>query len=142
MNYCVFSGYLGDKPELKTSAAGKSVCEFRLSIPRDYKSADGERKSDFITVVAWGKSAETISACCEKGTKLNMLTHVRTEQYTDKNGIKRESHKYEIDRFEFAERKGLSAGTSDSGAKSNVPEHEVESAPKYEELGADEELPF
>lgn len=105
MNVCIFSGYLLGKPELKGSPTGKYVCEARMNIPRDYKSQNGERLSDFITIVAWGKTAELLSGC-EKGTRINITTHVRTELYTDKNGVKRESHKYEIDRFEYAERKG------------------------------------
>ena len=152
MNCCIFSGYLLEKPELKSSPAGKSVLEMRMNIPRDYKSSDGKRESDFISVVVWGKSAETIAASCDKGTKLNIQTHVRTGLYTDKNGVKRESHKYELDRFEFAERKATGAsqsvsgetfhgeGVSDGGAPSNSREEPY--VPHFEELGPDEELPF
>ena len=112
MNICVFSGYLLEKPEVKASPSGKSVCEVRMNIPRDYRSANGERLSDYVSIVAWGRTAEIIAENCDKGTKLNIVTHVRTELYTDKNGIKRESHKYEVDRFEFAERKAVQTSQS------------------------------
>lgn len=153
MNRCIFSGYLFDKPQLKESLSGKSVCEFRMSVPRGYKSSDGERKSDFITVVAWGQTAEKIARYCDKGVKLNIETHVRTELYTDKNGVKRESHKYEVDFFEFAERRSASDGKGEAAPQGDeerrnedVPparNAQYESpAPSFGTLSDDEELPF
>ena len=152
MNCCVFSGYLLDKPELRSSSAGKSVLEMRMNIPRDYKTSEGKRESDFITVVAWGRLAEVISSTCEKGTRLNIITRVRTELYTDKNGVKRESHKYELDRFEFAGKKGSGASqnaTENVGQEGKSVQSEVFAdsretpyTPHFENLGEDEELPF
>lgn len=139
MNCCIFSGYLLDKPFLKDSQGGKSVCEIRMNIPRDYKSSEGKRESDYITAVAWGKTAEIICHNCDKGTKINIITHVRTSLYTDKNGVKRESHKYEVDRFEFAERRG-------AVVPQNAPENEGHGdetpEPNFEEIGPNDELPF
>lgn len=152
MNCCLFSGYLLNKPELRTSASGNPVCDVRMSIPRDYKTADGRRESDFITVVAWGRLAETFSSSCDKGTRLNIQTRVRTGLYTDKNGVKRESHKYELDKFEFVEKK--SSGTAqhiseESGQESDLVRTDAPVeipggtyAPHFEDLGENEELPF
>lgn len=152
MNVCIFSGYLLEKPELKSSASGKSVCEFRMNVPRDFKSQNGERLSDYISVVAWGRTAEVIAESCDKGTRLNITTHVRTENYTDKNGVKRESHKYEVDRFEFSERKSLqqsqnpaqSVGIDSESIQGLAQQSSGEpvDAPHFEEIGEGDELPF
>lgn len=152
MNDCKFTGYLLEKPELKSSPSGKPVCEFRMNVPRDYKSSTGERLSDFISVVAWGRTAEIIAENCDKGTKLIISTHVRTELYTDKQGVKRESHKYEVDRFEFAERKASQASQSVAASSGMAGEPQEVSdvagimpeqpAPNYQTLSNDEELPF
>ena len=58
-NKVILMGRLVAAPELKTTPAGLPVTSFVLAVDRKY-SKDGEKKADFITVVAWRQTAEFV----------------------------------------------------------------------------------
>lgn len=58
-NKVILMGRLVAAPELKTTPAGLPVTSFVLAVDRKY-SKDGEKKADFITIVAWRQTAEFV----------------------------------------------------------------------------------
>ena len=54
-------GRLTRDPELRHTQSNMAVCSFRLAIDRDRKGPNGERQTDFIDCVAWGRSG---GVCC------------------------------------------------------------------------------
>lgn len=89
LNVVVVEGIVATDPEYKEF--GKSaVCNFRLAIPRRWSGKDGsERKSDFVTVTAWGKDAETITNTISKGDKFRVACgRLEIQEYTTKDGKK------------------------------------------------------
>lgn len=84
-NKVIAIGRLTASPELHRTANDKSVVRATLAINRRFKSKDGEREADFISVVAWGKLAETLASYAGKGSLLSLDGELRTRRY-EKDG--------------------------------------------------------
>lgn len=57
LNKAILNGRLTKAPELKQTNSGKNVCGFTIAVDR---SRDRE-KTDFVPIVAWGKTAEFVN---------------------------------------------------------------------------------
>lgn len=55
-------GRLVFEPELKKTSSGISALTVRIAVDRPYIELAGERKADFIDVVAWRGTADFISS--------------------------------------------------------------------------------
>ena len=88
INKAILQGRLTETPELMKTQSGKSVTSFTLAVDRRYKQ-DGGQNADFIRLVAWGKTAEFITAYFRKGQEIVAEGSIQVRSYTDKNGAKR-----------------------------------------------------
>lgn len=86
MNSVNLIGRLTRHPELKQTNSGKSVCQFTLAVN---KFVNGEKQSDFISCVAWNKTAENISMYLSKGSQLAVEGSIQTRTYEDGNGTRK-----------------------------------------------------
>lgn len=84
-NKVILIGRLVAKPELTKILTDKQVVRFTLAVNRRFKTMTGERKVDFINVVAWGGLAETLASYASKGSLLSLDGELRTRKY-DKAG--------------------------------------------------------
>ncbi len=68
LNKIFLQGRLVADPELCHTQNGVAVASFRLAVDRDFKDREtGERKADFINVVAWRQTGEFVSRFLTKG---------------------------------------------------------------------------
>ena len=136
MNKCIFgAARLTRDPEVSQSQLGTTVAKFGIAVNRDYKSADGQPTADFINCVCFNKTAGVAEKYLKKGSKVNLETHVQTDSYTNKDGVKVNTTTFVVDKIEFCESKG-SGNNSQPAA-----------APKKDDFvsvpdGMTEELPF
>ena len=101
MNRCIFMGRLAADPELRKTADGISCCTFRLAIDRDYKSATGERITDWLNFVSWRTTAEFITRNFKVGQP--MLVECRAlRRYYEKDGQKHWVIEFIVDTAYFA----------------------------------------
>lgn len=80
-NKTILIGRLTALPELVKTATDKSVTRVTLAVNRRFKSSNGEREADFITVVFWGRLAETLSSYASKGSLISVDGELRTRSY-------------------------------------------------------------
>lgn len=108
MNNCIFMGRIAKELELKTSKTGMAILKFPLAVSRMKK----DEPADFLSMIAFGKTAETIVTYLRKGDQILLNTHVQTGSYENKEGIKVYTTDFIIDRFEFVGggNKGNNAG--------------------------------
>ena len=85
LNKAILNGRLTKAPELKQTNSGKSVCGFTIAVDR---SRDRE-KTDFIPILAWGKTAEFVNQWFGKGDLITIVGRIEVRSYEDKNGNKR-----------------------------------------------------
>lgn len=68
LNKIFLQGRLVADPEMRHTPSGVAVASLRLAVDRDFKDKEtGEKKADFINVVAWRSTAEFVSRYFTKG---------------------------------------------------------------------------
>jgi single-strand DNA-binding protein len=107
MNKAMIIGNLTRDPEVNTTASGISVCRFTVAVTRPFKRDE----TDFISCVAWRKSAEIISQYVKKGNKIAITGYIQTGSY-EKDGTRRYTTDLIVEDFEFLTPKGQGGGTS------------------------------
>ena len=101
MNHCFITGRWTKDPDIKYT--GDSLCIARGTIAVNRRGKDNG--ADFISVVAFGKTAEHIQKYYSKGMKANISGRIQTGSYDGKNG-KVYTTDVVIDEIEFGESKG------------------------------------
>ena len=87
LNKIFLQGRLVADPELRHTQNGVAVASFRLAVDRDFKDREtGERKADFINVVAWRQTGEFVSRFLTKGRLAVVEGKLQTRDYTDRDG--------------------------------------------------------
>lgn len=86
MNNVTLVGRLGRDPELKTTQSGVEFCSFSIAVDRRFKSATGERESDWINIKCWRQTATFVSQYFKKGMKIGIIGSIQTGSY-EKDGI-------------------------------------------------------
>ena len=98
LNKGILMGRLTRDPELRHTQSGTAVCSFTLAIDRDRKDANGEKQTDFIDCVAWGKQAEFVSQWFSKG-------RIQSRKWQDQNGNNRTAIELNCEEVSFGETK-------------------------------------
>ena len=102
MNSCTFFGRLVRDVELRYSQTGNvAVGKFTLAVNRAYQK--GDVKADFLNMVAFGKTAETISNYFHQGSRIVVHCHVQNESYTNKDGNNVYQTNFIVDSFSFVD---------------------------------------
>ena len=143
LNKVVLAGRLTADPELKQTTSGVPVCSFTLAINRRF-SKEGEQQADFINCVAWRQTAEFISKYFKKGSSLCVVGAIQTRSWQDQNGQKRYATEVQVDEAVFVDGKNdANAAGNGAGRYSYTPDaYTTPQQPNFEELKADDDLPF
>lgn len=140
MNKVILMGRLAADPETRQTQAGGLVARYRLAVDRQ-RGKDGQREADFISCVAFGKSAEFADKFLHKGIKIAVEGHILTGSY-EKDGVKHYSFDIIVERQEFCESKGAAAPAPDA----QRPAYAAPAAPAgnddYTVIDDNEDLPF
>ena len=84
LNRIVVIGRLTRDPELRSTSNGVAVATFTVAVDRNFSNNRGERETDFIPVVLWGRSAELVGNSCAKGHRLGVEGRIQVRTYEDK----------------------------------------------------------
>lgn len=101
LNRVVLTGHLTKDPELKVTQSGLSIVQFVIGVQRQFARKDGEREADFISCVAWRKTAENIAKYFKKGQLIGIDGRIQTRSYDDKNGQRVYVTEVVVDNFAF-----------------------------------------
>lgn len=154
LNKAILMGRLTRDPELRHTQSNTAVCSFSLAIDRGRKDSNGERQTDFVDCVAWGRQAEFVTQWFTKGMMAIVVGRIQSRTWEDKNGNKRVSVEVNADEVSFGETKKSrdSGGNqhSDSQSHPNYAETQVNPAfdlpdndSDFAELADDDgEVPF
>lgn len=88
INKVILSGRITHDIEIRQTPSGNAVTQFNIAVERSYAKQGEERQTDFITVVAWNKTAEFIGRYFAKGRSIAVIGQLRSRTYDDKNGTK------------------------------------------------------
>ena len=104
LNKIFLQGRLVADPELRHTPNGVAVASFRLAVDRDFKDREtGERKADFINIVAWRQTGEFVSRYFTKGRMAVVEGKLQTREYTDRDGNRRYATEVVADNVYFGD---------------------------------------
>lgn len=84
MNHVALIGNLATDPELRTTGSGKAVASFRLAISRP-----GSDTADFVSVVAWEKTAQVVKEYLTKGRRVAVEGRLHHNTWKTEDGQSR-----------------------------------------------------
>lgn len=149
MNKVILMGRATRDTEVRYSQGEQStaVANYTIAVDRKIKR-QGEQDADFISCVAFGKTAEFAEKYIKQGTKIVITGRIQTGSYTNKEGVKIYTTQVVVEEQEFAESKKVDKGNKEEttpekkgkGSKANkkVNKDGFMNIPD----GLDEELPF
>ena len=115
MNKVILIGRITKDPEVRYSQNGtSSYLMFTLAIDRGSRDASGQRTADFISCIAFGKTADFIEGYAHQGTKFVVCGRIQTGSYTNKDGAKVYTTDVVVEEVDFAESKANAAATGGS----------------------------
>lgn len=89
LNRVVLIGRLTKDPELRYTPNGVAVTSFALAVDRNFKSAQGERETDFINILVWRQLAENCANFLAKGKLAAVDGRLQIRSYEGQDGQKR-----------------------------------------------------
>ena len=105
MNKVILVGRLIEAVELKKVGNDqKSTVTTQIALGRSYKDSEGNKETDFPTLVAWGKTAEVLAGMTAKGSLVGIEGELRTRSY-EKDGVKRYVTEVLVDKVDLLESK-------------------------------------
>mgnify|MGYP003290562833 CR=1 FL=1 len=111
MNKVILMGRLTRDPEIRYSQQGDNqmaIARYTLAVDRRF-NRNNDQSADFISCVAFGKTAEFIRNYVHKGTKVCLNGRIQTGSYTNKEGQKVYTTDVVVENIEFAESKNAAA---------------------------------
>jgi len=133
LNKVFLIGNLTRAPELRYTPTGTAVSDLRLAVNRAYTTQSGEKRQEtyFLTVVVWGKQAETCGEYLDKGSPILVEGRLQTREWEGKDGQRRNVVEVVADRIQFLGR-----------ARGAGPEAEAVEEPGERVPEGEEEVPF
>jgi single-strand DNA-binding protein len=136
LNKVFLIGNLTRPPELRYTPSGTAVADLRLAVNRVYSTQGGERREEvcFLTVVVWGKQAETCGEYLDKGSPILVEGRLQTRDWETKDGQKRNVVEVVAERVQF-----MGRAKQPAGAPSAAP---AEALGGDEGAHGDDDVPF
>ena len=85
INRVILVGRLTKNPEIRKTPNGASICKFTLAVSRKMKT-QGQPDADFISCVAWNKTADLMYQYLKKGSLIGIDGRLQTGKFTNNNG--------------------------------------------------------
>lgn len=101
-------GRLTKDVSLLYTQTGKAVANFTVASTRPFKNAQGERESDFVNTVQFGKGAELTAQYMKKGSLVGVTGRIQTRNYENNEGKKVYVTEVVAEQVAFLESKGQS----------------------------------
>lgn len=103
MNKTLLIGRTTKDPDIRYTQSEQpmTIARFNLAVDRRFKK-EGEQSADFISCVAFDKTAEFIEKYVFKGTKIAVEGRIQTGSYTNKDGNKVYTTDVVVEQVEFA----------------------------------------
>lgn len=95
LNKIQIIGNLGAKPEVTYLSSGRPIAKFSVAVTEKYTNKAGEQvqNTEWFRVEMWGKQAEIVEKYLDKGSRVYIEGKQKTDEYTDKDNVKRRTVK-------------------------------------------------
>lgn len=147
INKVILLGRLGKDPQIKQLDNGRVVCNVTLATNDYYTDKDGNRKetTEWHNLEIWDNQARTAEKYLKKGSIIYAEGKIRTDKYTDPEGIEKQIRKIRVLNLQMMGSLGRGSDTENQrnySPTSNQPVFEREDDDKPGQDDADDDLPF
>lgn len=113
INRVVLVGRLTKSPEIRKTQNGTSVCKFTLAVNRRV-TGQGQPDADFISCVAWNKTADLMLQYLSKGSLIGIEGRLQTGRFTNNNGETIYTCDVMVDSLQFLDQKKSDGQSNDN----------------------------
>ncbi len=98
VNKAVLIGNLGRDPEMRYTQSGDPIANFSLATSEKWTSKSGEKqeRTEWHRVEVFGKTAQVVRDYLSKGRSVYIEGQIRYEEWTDKDGNKRNTTRIRV----------------------------------------------
>ncbi|KAG9575993.1 hypothetical protein KCV01_g17600, partial [Aureobasidium melanogenum] len=92
INKVIIVGNLGADPEVRYTGSGTAITSLRIATSEnwtDKQSGERQERTEWHRVKLFGKLAEIAGEYLKKGRQVYIEGSLRTDKYTDKDGVER-----------------------------------------------------
>lgn len=130
MNKVILMGRLTRDPEIGRTG-DTTYARYTLAVDRKRRSDNEQQGADFISCVAFGKSAEFAEKYLHQGTKIVVVGRIQTGSYTNKDGQKVYTTDVVIEEQEFAESKSSASSETNNNSDNTVNKESLTGEPYF-----------
>lgn len=145
MNKVILMGRLTRDPEVRYSQGenNMAIARYTLAVDRRFQK-NSDQSADFISCVAFGRSAEFAEKYLKQGTKICITGRIQTGSYTNKDGVKVYTTDVVVEDQEFAESKNAAQSGGGADFTGSRPTPSAASGDGFMSIpdGIEDELPF
>lgn len=136
LNKVMLIGNLGADPEMRYTASGKAVTNFRMAVNRTWRDASGQQQEDtqWFRIVTWDKLAEICNRYLSRGRHVYVEGRLQTRSWEGQDGVRR--YTTEV----VAQEVLILDPRPDTTAEPDLPFPELEE--EFEEEFGEDDLPF
>lgn len=112
VNKCFFLGNVGKDPEIRSTGSGTLVANFSVALSERVKQGgDWTDKTEWVSLVAFGKTAEIVRDYVRKGSKIHVIGRVQTSSWDDRQtGEKKYKTNFVVEELSLLSQKQESGG--------------------------------
>lgn len=139
VNKAIILGRLAADPEVRHTQGGSAIASFRLATDEEWKDKQtGEKQSrtEWHSITVFGKLAEICGEYLKKGAQVYIEGSLRTDKYTDKEGVERYTTKIVANEMQMV---GSKTDDSKPAAKPATP---AKAKPVQHDPFDDSSIPF
>ena len=148
-NKVILGGRLTSDPELKQTQSGVPFISFSIAVNRR-ASKDAAQQADFFNVTAWRATAEFVARYFKKGSSICIVGSLQNRSWVDQqSGQKRYATDIVADEVSFVDSRAEGYGFDGGSQQGYTPDaysapsfSSTPSAPNFEEVASDDDLPF
>lgn len=123
VNQCNFVGYMGRDPETRAMPNGDTVANFSIACGerwKDKQSGEMKEKTEWVSCVAWRRTAEVIGEYGRKGMQVFVSGKYTTRKWKDKEGNDRYTTEILVDQFTMLGKKSDNEGGGQNTGNQNT----------------------
>ena len=147
MNKVILMGRLARDPDVRTTPSGLQVARMTIAVDRRIsraKAQAGQQTADFISLVAWDRTAEFAGQYLAKGRQILVEGRIQTGSYEAQDGTKKYTTDVVAERIEFADSRPQGDSGTGGGYTPRAAVPAVQDAPPPFDNApiADDDIPF
>lgn len=153
VNKVILVGNLGNDPEVKYTGGGTAVCSLSVATSENWKdkqTGEQQERTEWHRVKMFGRLAEIAGEYLKKGRQVYIEGSLRTDKYTDKEGVTRYSTDIIANEMQMLGGGG-EGGSRDGGSRpergasrgpQSAPQRTAAAAPMADDNFGDDDIPF